>query len=554
MTNTNLELYIIDAIGPFFSGYKSDAINWSKIPFDFLESEGHLKPHLIPRIKDRFRLFIHKVHQMGYNAISIDNLAHLTIYPFYPDSLKQKLFEYQELYRDLFDMAKKKKMRIYLNSDIMYFNPYIERYTWLRNHKIIELLQQAFENTFLTFSIDGIILRIGESDGVDVRGDFLSRLILKTPEQANRYMKALLPICRQYDKHLIFRNWTVGAYPIGDLMWNRKTYDETFDGLEGDHFFVSLKYGDTDFYSHLELAPLIKHGPHNKILELQTRREREGFGEFPFYVGWQYEHYASQLKDYDQLKGISVWCQTGGWCKWNNRTFQKNSSEWNELNTYATLKIFQENIPADEAIVRYTKKEALVGFLQYFNLIFQGLLYTNGMAQNPYYVRRLRIPPLMWIFWDHVTVSPLIISMHHLFGNERVRIREKDIKQLHKMGEQLKIKRIDFYCDTLRILLLARRTLDNPTGRRKLIHAAREYEARHPDGFNFHINLETPPNEVMRFLLSFIVRKCPPYRLRDMILQTRFFSYIFRIILFIFRRHMPPFINHQCMKVEVLFE
>ncbi len=553
MTNDS-RVYMIDAIGPFFSGYKSDVINWSKIPFDFLEQDNHIKPHLIPRIKDRFKTFIHKVHDMGYNAITIDNLAHLVKYPFYPEDLKQKIVEYQILYHDLFQIAHKKNMGIYLNTDIMFFNPWIERYTWRRNHKIIDLLQQAFELIFISFPVDGIILRIGESDGVDVRGDFQSDLVLKTPQQANRYMKNLLPICVQYDKKLIFRNWAVGAYPIGDLMWNPKTYDETFKDLEDDHFIISMKYGDTDFYSRVDLNPLFFHGHHQKILELQTRREREGFGEFPFYAGWQYEAYASQIKNFNHFVGISVWCQTGGWSKWKNRTFQNNSSVWNELNTHATIRIFKDNVHADKAIVQYMKKKEYIPFLQYFNLLFLGLLYTNGLSRTPYYMRRLRIPPLLWIFWDHVTVTPLIISIHHFFGREKVTITKKDIDCLKQLGEPLKLDKLDYYCDTLEILLLARKTLINPTRRLKLTEAAKKYENKYPDAFKFHIHLSTNSNKYTQTLLSLIIRKGTAYRIVDKILQTKFFSLIFRILIFMYRRHLPPFVNRQCMKVEVLFE
>ena len=35
-----MELFLIDAIGPFFRSYGKDRINWSKIPFTHLLTQG----------------------------------------------------------------------------------------------------------------------------------------------------------------------------------------------------------------------------------------------------------------------------------------------------------------------------------------------------------------------------------------------------------------------------------------------------------------------------------------------------------------------------------
>jgi hypothetical protein len=49
-----------------------------------------------------------------------------------------------------------------------------------------------------------------------------------------------------------------------------------------------LKYGDADFFRYLALNPLFFHGRQRKLIELLTRREDEGMGEYPSFVGWDY--------------------------------------------------------------------------------------------------------------------------------------------------------------------------------------------------------------------------------------------------------------------------
>ncbi len=73
--------------------------------------------------------------------------------------------------------------------------------------------------------LDGLILRIGESDGVDGRGDFISRLAIKQPREAGALLRTLLPSFEARGATLDFRTWTRGAFPVGDLVWNRWTDD-----------------------------------------------------------------------------------------------------------------------------------------------------------------------------------------------------------------------------------------------------------------------------------------------------------------------------------------
>ncbi len=73
-----MDLFIIDAIGPFFRGYEKRRINWSKIPFVHLAKAGETEWQ---RIEDDLRRLAWQITEQGYNAVTLDDLAHLAPHP-----------------------------------------------------------------------------------------------------------------------------------------------------------------------------------------------------------------------------------------------------------------------------------------------------------------------------------------------------------------------------------------------------------------------------------------------------------------------------------------
>ncbi len=190
-----------------------------------------------------------------------------------------------------------------------------------------------------------------------------------------------------------------------------------------------------DFFDQLDLNPLIMNCPHKYILELQTRREREGFGMLPYYVGWQYENYFRQLKHTANFTGISVWCQTGGWSKRQNLTFIKRSSPWNELNTIAVIEIFKSGISAD-LVLRSLYDKKMIDFILLCHETFKKIIYIRNLSTMTLYLRRLRLPPLLWIYWDHVIINPLVMALYDFVDNQEFSIPKDDLKKIKKMGKK----------------------------------------------------------------------------------------------------------------------
>ncbi len=542
-------LAIIDATGPFFNSYHPDkTVNWSKIDFDRFERNNNLDPKRVDKLYTFFESFCKTVSHMGYNALSLDDLAHLCIFDFYPKRLAKKIKAYQKMYDTLFAIAQSYHLDIYINTDIFFLNDSIKKQ--LLKSTANDLVYEACRQGLSNFNVSGIIFRIGESDGIDVRGDFHSELLLKSPRQANHLLKQILPLFEEQQKHLIFRTWTVGAHSIGDLMWNEKTFDRTFANIDSPSLIISMKYGDTDFFNHVTLNPLFFHGKWKKIIELQTRREREGFGEFPYYIGHQYEQYAKELRDCNSLAGISVWCQTGGWSLWNNITFLSNSSIYNELNTYATLEIFKHNTNAKKALKTYISDKSHRKFIREFTELFDQLLYIKGFSDRPFYFKRVRIPPLLWVYWDHITINPLMILLLRHVSAEKNPVKNSDIKDLKKLGKKANLKNLDYYMDTLELLRVCRKALDRKNINKKLSKKIARYQKNYPHSFRTSLNFGTGSYKGAQLLLRLALRSRAKYRWQDYLLTSSFMNYIFRMIISFYRRDMPSFVNKQAMKLD----
>jgi len=415
---------IIDAIGPFVLDVPKDTtINWSKVPFAQIEHDGRLSAATRAQILSRFDTYLAKVQPQGYDTLSIDDLAHMVVFDWYSPRLQALLADYNLLYRDIVALARSYGMAVLVNTDYIFWNDEIQSHLESSGMTAAELLDEACELlTQQVPGVTGVILRIGESDGRDISDTFVSKLALRTPRAANKLLKHILPRFEHHSMNLIVRTWTVGVYQIGDLIWNTDTYDNVFGDIDSDALVVSMKYGDTDFMRYLDLNPLFRHGHHRKIIELQTRREWEGMGMLPSFIGWQYGEYLAQLRDVKELVGIHVWCQTGGWAKssWGNVTYLQQSSLWVELNTEVVARMYRDGMSVEAATEQFCEARNLgdsAVFLQMLrssdNAITQGL-YIAAIARQKLYFRRTRLPTLLWLTWDNVDISPMTLRLLRL--------------------------------------------------------------------------------------------------------------------------------------------
>jgi len=295
----------------------------------------------------------------------------------------------------------------------MFYNATLRARLGRRHDRIQAFLQDALARAFDRYpNLRGVIVRIGESDGLDIRSEFRSELALRSARRTRQYLRALLPVFEAHERTLIFRTWTVGAHPIGDLIWNRRTLRRTLRGLDHPRLMLSLKYGETDFFRGLPLNRHFFRVPQPKLIELQARREYEGAGEFPAFIGRDYERYRDELAARGEPAGVWIWCQTGGWMGFRRRTFLTPPSVWNEINVWVSLRLFRDGDRAPAAVAGYARRylpdadpARLLQLLQWSEDALDDALYLEEFTRRKLFFRRLRLPPLLWVFWDRVLIT-----------------------------------------------------------------------------------------------------------------------------------------------------
>jgi hypothetical protein len=419
-----------------------------------------------------------------------------------------------------------------------------------------------------------VILRIGEVDGKDVEGDFHSHLMVRTPRQARAMLRELLPVFETTGRHLIFRLWSVGAYPIGDLIWNRKTLRQVFGPFDSPNLILSIKHGESDFFRHLPLNKQFLRSTHKKIVELQARREYEGCGEYPSYIGNDVEQIRDLLQGVSGLIGMSVWCQTGGWTRFRRLSFVENSSIWNEINTWVCLRIFKDHETAPQALRSFAARrftpeqgDALIDLMNASDQAVKTLLYIDEYAQRKLFFRRVRLPSTLSVYWDRILIlHPIRKMLKCLVDTGEAKV-EQGINALRIVDEMREIARreglpqdgLDFMYHTFEILAEARKYYFLPFSEqqtrdlRQLIDAyIRLYPVR------YSVRMELTPfrvgSKTLRIFLQAMLREKRGYRPFDHVFTIRFLSLLFPVLRRLGNGVIPDFVHKQAMGLEAVFK
>ncbi|MCH8510094.1 MAG: hypothetical protein LAT83_00425 [Kiritimatiellae bacterium] len=575
MPNPDAPLLILDAIGPFMSGLSRHRVNWSKIDFTRLERNGRLDPLCLEAVDRLFPRYCARIAADGANAIALDDLAHLYLHPGHSIPLLKKLETYRAAYSRWFAMAANAGLDVYLNTDILFHTPDTLKEIGTRPVAATRFLCEACESVLRDFpAVRGIFFRLGECDGQDVRGDFHSKLILKTPKQANRMLRELLPVFEQLDRKCILRTWTVGAYPIGDLIWNADPLERTLDNLDSSALMLSMKYGESDFFRHL---PLNNHFFLNKVpklVELQTKREYEGSGEYPSFVGFDYEQFLQQLEGAENIVGAHLWCQSGGWTCFRRLSYLEPAGIWNEINTFVTLRMIRDHMRVEEAVAAFAAERlpdapvpALLELLRLSDEVIKELLYLDEFARQPVYFRRARIPPQLMVYWDHIFVNHTLRKVLRCFVHDpesKVRQATGALKKIDKMRTLadtcgLPVEDIDFMRDTFAILAAAREYAllpHRPVHLQTLRDLKQAYKKTWTHRYRYAVKLDFErqrlPRDRFRLLLRLFFRRERDYRRLDKILTVWLLGKLYPLLRLGGRRFFT-FANKQAMGIGSVF-
>lgn len=501
-------------------GTPGEAVNWSKLPFAAVETGGLGDDGWEAALLAAAGHYLASVAALGYTAVAVDDLAHLVTHPWYPAALRDCLGRWRRLYRALFALASRHGLDVYVTSDYCFFNPAIDSHLRRTRTSAEDFFAGTLESALDDWpEFAGLVLRLGESDGVDVAGDFASRLTARRPAEARRLLVRLLPLLEGRGKTLVCRTWTLGAHPIGDLIWNPRTWDAVFAGIASPALVLSLKYGEADFFRYLPLNPLFFRGPQPKLIELQCRREYEGMGEFPAFAGWLYERYLQELTTGGaNLRGVFA-VQGGGWAPFRGMPFAGDGSLWNELNlaTVARLAHGQSVAASIDAFCAERGIADAAAFRDLLRLADDAIgegLYIREFAERPLYFRRVRIPPLLWVFWRHVSTGGLVALVHRALVRDPARAVEEGYRAAEAVERTIALARglgldeapLRFQLATFRLLALHREVLLGvaDAGTRGRIEAAlSEYRSRYPGGYRFD---EAKPMSVSSAAAAVVLR------------------------------------------------
>jgi hypothetical protein len=365
----------------------------------------------------------------------------------------------------------------------------------------------------------------------------------------------------------------LGAFQIGDISWNATTEKTAFEGIHSDAFVVSRKFGGADFFRYLPLNERILESEHAQIIELQARREYEGFGIFPAYVGRQYEEYREQLGNCSTLRGILVWCQTGGWSHFDRLTFLGNSSPWNELNTRAAIELFTTTGAAASIMRQFCRErfneqeaEIMIEIVDIFDRLVDRLWYFAPFARRQIWFRRLRVPPLLWIFWDTILVNQPLRLMFRAYLNSPAEIRNDDreerqlIRRLRLLIKQLSVEQADLTLgvDTLRLLYSLRRFYLGKAGKKRITKIStriERYRNKYPQGFI--IESDYSPFRLRWItsgaLFALLMRSEADYRILDRTLLIRLTGLAFPLMRRFQHQRIPELAERQAGGLDLFF-
>ena len=570
-----MEIFLIDAIGPFFRGYDRERVNWSKIPFSYLYGASDAQ---WLQIETDLRRFAHEISAQGYNAVTLDDLAHLAPHPLHEPEVAAEIMLFREKFRRFFDILHSEfHLQIYLTTDVLPVTAAVEAALGGDTRKLDDYYQTLVRSILDDFpQLAGLIVRIGESDGHDVEDPIRTQLHLTSAKETNRLLRLLLPDFEKRGKNLILRTWTVGAHRIGDLIWHTGTLTDAFKGIDSPNFIVSMKHGESDFFRYLPLNRAFFSVPHQKIIEMQARREYEGAGEYPSFIGRDCERFSRELAAATNMVGMSIWCQTGGWHRFGRLAFleEKNRDVWIRLNTAAAIGVFKYGKSVETVIEEFTAHEkapAVLELLRHADTVILELLYIEEFARQKLFFRRVRVPPMLHMYWDCIFINHGVrkIVSHFMTDPERaLRAGQAAAQLFPRMIELARIAElpaddIEHMRDAFGMILLARKYYFLPFDEALVdeIRVAKKlYKTRWPKEIRqrYRVKVSFAPFKLKRRTLAWGIRlmsrKKRGYRLIDHLFTLNLLSYIYRIFRTRAPQALPKFMRESAMGVDVLFK
>ncbi|MER7456660.1 hypothetical protein [Micromonospora sp. NPDC126480] len=286
----------------------------------------------VARIGAQFRQHVDHSVAQGYNGVVVPGfLEYVTFakvgdgHAVYPpgDAHVDRARAMVAAFGPVFRYAEEMGVRVFLLTDMLAVSPPLEAYLArtvggldVDDPRLWAVYQAGLAELFESMPfVDGLMVRVGEGGEVYAEDgwDYSSKLAVTTDTSVRAMLRALLDTAGAAGKEIIFRTWTVGVGPVGDLHTNPGSYAQVLSGFDDPHLIVSTKFTLGDFYSHLPLNTTLLAGGHRRIVEFQARREFEAFGSLPNDLGPLHRRALREfLAANPKVEGVWNWTQDGG--------------------------------------------------------------------------------------------------------------------------------------------------------------------------------------------------------------------------------------------------
>ncbi|MEV0328860.1 hypothetical protein AB0H63_20780 [Micromonospora echinospora] len=406
----------------------------------------------VARIDAQFRQFVDHSVAQGYNGVVVPGfLEYVTFagvgdgHAVYPagDPHVDRARAMVAAFGPVFRYADQMGVKVYLLTDMLAVSPPLEAYLTrtvggldVTDPRLWAVYQAGLAELFESLPfVDGLMVRVGEGGDVYAADgwDYSSKLAVTTEASVRAMLRALLDTAGEASREVVFRTWTVGVGPVGDLHTNPESYARVLGGFDDPHLIVSTKYTLGDFYSHLPLNTTLLTGAHRRIVEFQARREFEGFGALPNDLGPLHRQALREFLANPKVEGVWNWTQDGGPLRAGPMSLHLRAGFWQlyDLNTYAVGRLAWDpdadpaQVTADWAYRTFSADPATVAAIGQAMALSRAAV-TQGLYVGPYADRSVRAlglepPPMMWIFeWDIPTGDSAALSSVYAVTGGRV--------------------------------------------------------------------------------------------------------------------------------------
>ena len=486
-----LPLRLIDAGGV---GIPPDTAAWGSSyshathAFDrlMLDRAPWLDPEHAERVKRDWRAYVRRMSELGANAVVLDAFLELVNFDSVgsgrevygeEDPLRYRHRTLREFFRSLARDARAVGMDTYLKTDLPAVTPQ------LRSHLdraagsgdtgdpgFWTTYAEGFDEVFRTMpEVAGVVVRVGEAGPLfNVDGlAYGSYMGVRTPRQLQVMLESLLPVFEARDRTMIFRSWSVGLGPLGDLHNDPDAYDDALDAVTSPALVVSTKFVRGDYFGFLPLNPTLLQGRHRRIVEFQARREFEGFGALPNYLAKPHGEALRQItRANPHLEGISLWAQEGGPLRAGPLSLYDVVGfwRWTDANVHATLALARDPGTSERELARAWARrtfssdskaldshttDALAEVLLTSREAMEKAWYIRPYARRQVTIAGIEVPPILWIFeWDVIGGWSSVLSTLYRTvsgdleaaiaeGYEAVALTESMAKTLSGLAEPL---------------------------------------------------------------------------------------------------------------------